>query len=138
MISIFVLCSACLNIRLEVSGVCRACDGLGRVFAPGAPSFGCSVTLADRWPGEIVTLGNGDRVKILWHMPRKKPKQVPETTFLDILDPFTELESYRPVPYPSSIGVSAVDVSREPTDMKTHERERSVDISDPLRKRKAM
>lgn len=135
MISIFAPCPKCVGACvIDYVTRCSACDGTGRTFAPGAPSFGCAQSLADRWPGEVVTLGNGERVKILWHMPRRKRDQVPETTFVDLLEPFSELESYRPLPYPSSVGVFSVDQSREPKDSKTHARERSVDIGDPLQR----
>lgn len=124
MIPVYVPCSMCngdchlwdrfaalaaLSIRR-----CPRCDGLGRQWAPRAPAYGCTVTLADREPGEIVTLGNGQRVKILWHMPRKRPKVTPETTFIDVLDTsdFFERETFVPVAYPSCVGVSQVDNPR--------------------------
>ncbi len=122
MISVYVTCSICNGgCHIIIIGAgdipgrvlrCYACDGLGRQWAPGAPGYGCAATLADRYPGEIVTLGTGERAKILWHMPRKRPKQRPETTFVDLLEEFTDAETYRPVEYPSCVGVADVVVSR--------------------------
>lgn len=112
---------------------CAACDGLGRAWAPGAPAYGSEVTLADRVPGEIVTLGTGQQARILWHMPRGEP----ETTFLGLIEPFTDIESDRPVPYPSCIGVASVDVSRAAGDTKSHDRSRSIDYDDPVRRQVA-
>lgn len=145
MIPVYVVCSVCrgsCHIQIpqldgQIAGYvrCRSCDGLGRQWAPGAPAYGCKVTLADREPGEVVTLGNGQRAKILWHMPRKKPKVTPETTFLDILVEFHETETYLPIPYPSCIGVASVDVARAVTDREAHDRERTADPNDPMQRR---
>lgn len=111
---------------------CSLCEGLGRWWAPGAPEFGCSITLADRDPGEIVTLGNGDRGRILWHMPRKSKKVRPETTFLGLLDEFTDREDHRPILYPSCVGVASVDVSRATIDHDAHDHEKAIDYTDPV------
>lgn len=141
MIPVYVDCAACRGwcfVHQAVTGIgiqtvrCIVCDGLGRQWSPGAPAYGCTVTLADREPGEIITLGNGQRAKILWHMPRKRRGQKPETTFLDILADFSEAETFVPVPYPSCIGVASVDVARVAVDRDAHERE--VDASDPLQR----
>jgi hypothetical protein len=129
-IPVYVLCAVCLAAGGWVR--CSACDGLHRQWAPGAPTYGCEMTLADREPGEVVTLGNGQRAKILWHMPRKRRGSVPETTFLDILVEFYETETLIPVPYPSCIGVASVDVRRAVIDREAHERE--VDAGDPLQR----
>jgi len=138
MIVVYVQCSTChgsgcVAIRITSfydSGRCPRCDGLGRQWAPGAPSYGCTVTLADRYPGEIVTLGTGQRAKILWHMPRKKPKQVPESTFVDLLEEFTDAETYKAVEYPSCVGVEVI-VSRV-AETSAHVRG---DEGDPLQRR---
>jgi hypothetical protein len=146
-IPVYVPCSACRGnchvVLVKIAGGvqsretvrCWSCDGLGRQWAPGAPAYGCSITLADREPGEIVTLGNGQRVKILWHMPRKRPKVRPETTFVDVLVEFYDTETFVPVPYPSCVGVATVDVSRAAGDRETHDRERSADLNDPMQRR---
>lgn len=143
-IPVYVPCSACRgNCHMFEFGTifglsmvvrCRACDGLGRQWAPGAPAYGCTTTLADREPGEIVTLGNGQRVKILWHMPRPRNKEVPETTFVDVLTEFYEAETLVPVPYPSCVGVASVDAPRAPADREAHDRERAADPNDPVQR----
>lgn len=112
--------------------LCARCSGVGRTWIPGAPSFGCDVTLADRDPGEIVTLGNDDRGRILWHMPRKTKKVRPETTFVGLIGMFDDIESHTPTAYPSSIGVASVDVSRRTVDHDAHAGEREIDYNDPV------
>jgi len=92
------------------------------------------MTLADRDPGEIVTLGNGDRGKILWHMPRKTKKVKPETTWLGLVEEFTCAESHRPIAYPSCIGVLSVDVARAQLDRDDHEGEKGIDLNDPVQR----
>lgn len=139
MIPVYITCPDCLGkgYTFSFSGkvawpVCALCRGTCRRWAPGAPAYGCEITLADREPGEVVTLGNGQRAKILWHMPRRRRGQVPETTFLDILVDFTEQETFVPVPYPSCVGVSSVDAARAVVDRDAHERE--TDAGDPLQR----
>jgi hypothetical protein len=142
-IQIYVPCSVCrgsCHVAVKIADFwdtrrCARCDGIGRQWAPGAPAYGCSITLADREPGEIVTLGNGQRVKILWHMPRKRSKQQPETTFVDILVEFHEAETFIPVPYPSCVGVASVDAPRAVLNREAHDRERGVDPDDPMQRR---
>jgi hypothetical protein len=143
MIPVYVPCSVCrgdCHILVQTSPWvettrCPACDGLGREWAPGAPAYGCAVTLADREPGEIVTLGNGQRAKILWHQPRKSRKVRPETTFLDLLeDGFFERETFKMVPYPSCIGVALVSNPKPVLDREAHDRERVEDLNDPLQR----
>lgn len=145
MIPVYVPCAACRGdgsvagfdvhfAMLVVIQRCRACDGLGRQWAPGAPAYGCEVTLADREPGEVVTLGNGQRVKILWHMPRKRPKVTPETTFVDVLTEFYEAETFNAVPYPSCIGVARVDNPKVVADREAHDRDRVADPNDPVQR----
>lgn len=112
--------------------LCAGCQGVGKTWIVGAPDFGCSITLADRDPGEIVTLGNGDRGRILWHVPRKSKKVRPETTFVGLIGEFDEIESHAPVSYPSCVGVSTVDWSRAVVDGDAHAGEREIDYNDPV------
>lgn len=138
MISVFVPCPACRGIGYHAGGeTCASCQRIGRVWAAGAPSYSCAATLADRDPGEIVTLGNGDHGKILWHMPRKRKKVRPETTFMGLIDEFTGIESYKPVAYPSCVGVLSVDFTRGPVDREAHDRERDIDYNDPVHRQVA-
>lgn len=146
MIPVYVDCAACGgNCHVVIIGAgdivgqtlrCIACGGLGRQWAAGAPAFGCTITLADREPGEIVTLGNGQRAKILWHQPRRRPKVKPETTFVDILDTsdFFERETFVPIPYPSCVGVASVDAPRAVLDREAHDRDRTEDPNDPVQR----
>lgn len=111
---------------------CETCDGVGKSWAPGAPSYGCDITLADRDPGEVVTLGTGEQAKILWHMPRRSKKIRPETTFLGMIGEFDGVESHNPIPFPSSVGVRSIDVCRVWADHDAHDRSKDEDVSDPI------
>lgn len=140
MTPLFVACPVCLGAGLAQPNAftlwpsCPACDGVGRIWISGGPRFGCSQTLADREPGEIVTLGNGDRVRVQWHQPRKRKKaDRPETTFVGPIDDFTGEESYAMVPIPSSVGVLSVDVSRAVV-IDAHDHDRAEDINDPMQR----
>ncbi len=137
MTAVYVTCPDCNGAGGRYAAPwdrCVPCGGIGRTWTPGAPAFGCVIKLADRDPGEIVTLGNGDRGRILWHMPRRKKKVVPETTFLGLLDEFTDRESYTPTMYPACVGVSTVDESRRVVDLESHDRDREIDYNDPVQR----
>jgi len=86
---------------------CHACDGLGRVFKAGGPGYGCTMSLGERSVGEVVELGNGQRVRIAWH----QPKAAPETTFVVLVDEWDGTESPVPRGCPSVVGVRSVAVS---------------------------
>lgn len=133
-ISVYEPCSACRGVGFdaETGSSCSVCDRTGRQWAPGAPLYGCESTIADRVAGEIVTIGTGERARILWHQ-----KVSPQTTFLAMIDDFTDAEGHAMVPYPSCIGVASVDVSRVNVDRDNHENDRSVDDNDPMQRRLA-
>lgn len=116
---------------------CAVCRGLGEVWERGAPSYGCQITLADREPGEIVTLGNGQRGRILWHAPKKDRKVVPETTFVGLISDFDGVETHEPVPFPSCVGVASVAIERTGGDADDHLGDRSADPLDPMARRAA-
>lgn len=127
-------CQACGGGGWIIGGMwatCRVCDGTGKAWIPGAPLFGCSMTLAARKPGEIVTLGNGDRGRILRH-----DKRPPKTTAIALIDDFDGTESYVSTNYPSCVGVVSVSDPRWFTDDDAHAHDRQ-DQTDPLRSRKA-
>lgn len=140
MISVYVTCPTCAGhgwmIGLTAGAgwsLCRTCDGLERVWAPGAPSYGLTVELGHRVPGEIVTLGNGDRGRILWHSPRGKDKKhPPTTTFLGLIDDFG-FEDNSPTRYPSCVGVSTVTAARGRGD-DDHLGDRGGDAGDPMQR----
>lgn len=144
MSSVYVTCTDCrgdggaFGISSSFDGSwwirCSACDGLGRVWAPGAPVYGCATVLGDATAGEIVTLGNGDQGRVRWHIPRRTKKVRPEITFIGLIEPFTEIESQNPIPYPSCVGVSSVDVSRTAVEDVAHANERHIDLSDPVQR----
>ncbi len=145
MISVYVPCQSCSACGGSWAPStwgrewlrCRACDGIGRVWAPGAPGYDCPTKLSATTPGEIVTLGNGDHGRVLWHMPRRTKKVTPETTFLGMIEPFTEVESYAPIGYPSCVGVASVDLSRSTSDGDVHANSRTIDYSDPVHRQVA-
>ncbi len=79
--------------------MCTRCDGIGRIWLDGGPSFGCKMTLATRKRGEIVTLGNGDRGRVVRHSKRGP------TTALVLIDDMFEQEAAEATEYPSETGV---------------------------------
>lgn len=107
------------------------------MWAPGAPAFDCQQTLAELAAGTVVTLGSGDRVRILWHMPRKTKKQIPEVTFVGEIDEFTDREHHDPIPVPSCVGVLEVHESHAAGDLDAHAGERNIDLSDPVHRQVA-
>lgn len=108
---------------------CKACGGVGYVFAPGAPAYGCVLVLGDRALGEIVTLGNGDHGRVLRHSRSGTP-----TTWLGPIGLFDQIESHEPVMYPASAGVAEVTLKREHGDRRSHANARTVDPDDPLQR----
>ena len=65
------------------------------------------MSLGERSVGEVVELGNGQRVRIAWH----QPKAAPETTFVVLVDEWDGTESPVPRGCPSVVGVRSVAVS---------------------------
>lgn len=108
--------------------LCPDCDGIGRVFIEGGPLFGCKMTLAGQKPGEVVTLGNGDRGRIVRHIRRGTP-----TTELAVIDAFYGTEDIDPTWYPSSTGVSSVESQRPVYDMANGIR--AGEVHDPLQRK---
>lgn len=110
---------------------CRACDGLGQTWRAGGPGFDCSIELSERDPGEVVELGTGERVRIMWHSPRKNPV----TTFVSVFDDFTDEYDPAPVPVFSSIGVRSVAIRARAPGADLHEHEKDADLVDPIARR---
>lgn len=106
--------------------LCHACDGLGHVFAAGAPAFGCTMTLADRDPGDVVELGTGDRALVRWHEPRKTKKTRPHTTAVEVFGDFGGVSELELVT--SELGVRDIVVSHGAGD----ELDGRGDVGDPL------
>jgi len=106
--------------------LCAACDGIGRCWIDGAPSFGCKMKLSQRKVGEVVELGNGDRGRIMWHAKG--------TTFVALIGDFSGVEDDQPTSYPSATGVRSVTDPRWHKDDNDHGADRA-DESDPLRGR---
>lgn len=111
---------------------CSDCGGLGEVWAPGAPRYGCQLELADRDPGELVTLGTGQRGRILWHIPKRTKHTRPEVTFVGLISDFDDVETHQPIPFPSCIGVASVAIPRAAADTDDHLGDRSADPLDPM------
>jgi hypothetical protein len=107
---------------------CATCNGLGRTWRPGAPLYGCKTTLGKRKPGEIVTLGNGDRGKILAHRKNGTP-----TTMIALIGEFSGLESKESTTYPSCVGVVSVSDPKWFYDDDAHHNS-GADETDPMRK----
>jgi hypothetical protein len=119
---------------------CPACKRLGRVWRPGAPLYGCNMTLEDRNPGEIVTLGNGDRGRIVAHrgfrVARGKRHYTGETptTMIALIGEFSGVESKTATSYPSCVGVVSVSDPRWFYDSDSHADDRE-DATDPMRRK---
>jgi hypothetical protein len=94
------VCSACNGFGRGGDAMCWPCDGIGRVWIDGGPSFGCKMRLATRKVGEVVTLGNGDRGRIIRHCRRGEP-----STEIAIIDEMTEEEAEVTTSYPGTTGV---------------------------------
>lgn len=114
---------------------CKACDGTGEVWQVGGPRFACPMELADRYPGEVVELGTGDRAVIAWHSPRKRPRERPETTFINLIDPFTDEVERNPIGVSSSLGVRSVSVKVAAPVLDQHDGEKDSDALDPFARR---
>jgi hypothetical protein len=108
--------------------LCPICRGVGKAWIPGAPGFGCKITLSQRRVGEIVTLGNGDRGRIVRHDKRATP-----TTSIALIGDFDQRESSYPTAYPSCVGVASVSDPRWISDDSNHSHDRD-DQVDPMRK----
>lgn len=124
------LCAACQGYgHRPDGGMCLGCDGIGRVWMEGGPGFGCKMTLAGRKVGEIVTLGNMDRGRVVRHSKRGTP-----STDIVLIDPLFDTEDARTTNYPSSTGVlSTMPANAQSED--THGRTRSrQDQLDPLQR----
>lgn len=105
-----MLCPACQGFgkifTVGASEFCQACKCIGRVYIEGGPSFGCKYTLEDCKPGQIVTLGNGDRGRVIQHVRRGKP-----TTEVALIEPMFEEEATATTTYPSETGVASMSAS---------------------------
>jgi hypothetical protein len=86
--------------------ICPACDCLGRVWRPGGPLFGCQMTIGERSAGEIVTLGTGERCRIVKHSKTGTP-----STFVYLIDEFFDTEERYWTVIPSQVGVRSVAVT---------------------------
>jgi hypothetical protein len=128
--SVHVHCSACagLGYLFPAEGwqLCADCDGVGYVWAPGAPGYGCTRTLEGQARGSIVTLGNGERGRVV-----SGPKAQGVVRLL-LIDDFTDAEARYPTTYPSCVGVMGVGIPAMPGDERDHSRARRADPGDPM------
>jgi hypothetical protein len=122
------LCPDCKGFGNVGGNSCRPCGGIGRVWIDGGPSFGCKFTLEDCQPGQIATLGNGDRGRVLRHCERGTP-----TTEVALIDPMFDEESTETIAYPSITGVLSMSASMWARTSSGRARAR-VDHLDPLQK----
>ena len=113
-------------------GSCPACNGIGRIWLEGGPSFGCKMTLATRKRGEIVTLGNGDRGRVIRHS-----KRGPTTALLLIDDMFGQ-EAEEATEYPSETGVRSTMPALAVNDDHAGQERAKHDHVDPLQREKAL
>lgn len=100
-------CERCAGVGRAASDpwlTCGQCDGIGHHWRPGGPSFGAVHTLADASPGDVVELATGERGRVTSQVPRKDPI----TTFVALIDDFTEEESSTPVYGDATVGVVSI------------------------------
>lgn len=114
---------------------CAACGGIGDTWIAGGPRFGCPMDLGDRYPGEVVELGTGDRAVIAWHTPRKTNRQRPDATFVRMFDPFTDELERDPIGLASVLGVRSVSVKLAAEAVELHDGEKDSDALDPFARR---
>jgi hypothetical protein len=107
------------------------------VFESGGPSFGCTIVLGERTPGDLLLLGSGARALVSWHIPRVDP----ETTFVRLIDDFDDTEHENPIPISSSMGVREVIAPNRwgPVDKKRRSDDgrgtKDADLEDPMARR---
>jgi hypothetical protein len=116
----------------DIWATCAHCRGTGRTWIAGAPLFGCKITLGKCKIGEIATLGNGDRGRILRHN-----KQATPTTALALISEWDGAEDKTPTSYPSCVGVICVSDPRWFHDTGDHAKEH-LDETDPMRRKAAL
>lgn len=133
------LCPECRGLGRQDFDLCRypGCDGVGRVFIEGGPSFGCRLTLAGCQRGQIVTLGNRDRGRLLRHIWRGADMDgPPRDTELLLIEPFFETEATEATWYPSCTGVLSASVTLK-SQARRGNRGRA-DHLDPLQQRRPL
>jgi hypothetical protein len=123
------LCTECNGYGRTGFELCRSCDGIGRTWIAGGPAFGCRLTLADTKRGQIATLGNGDRGRVLRHCERGP------FTELMLLDPMFDTEDTEPTRYPSETGVISMSAAAWFADDKGGHKSDGEDQVDPLHRR---
>jgi hypothetical protein len=114
--------------RDDMFKLCLDCGGVGKTWIPGAPGFGCKIVLGKRKVGEIVTLGNGDRGRIVRHDKRGAPR-----TSVALIGDFDDIQAEEATSYPSATGVVSVSDPRWHDDDSGHAHSRE-DQADPIRK----
>lgn len=129
------ICSECTGYGRRGTDwmCCERCDGIGRVFIAGGPSFGCKLQLSGRKRGEIVTLGNGDRGRVVSHSKRGRP-----STRIALIDELFETESPAPTEYPSSTGVRSTLPALAQRDDEAGNARAKVDNMDPMQRNVAL
>jgi hypothetical protein len=120
------LCPACLGYGRIDFILCTNCDGTGRTWIAGGPSFGCKLVLSDVKRGQIATLGNHDRGRVLRHCERGP------VTEMIVIDPMFDVEDVAPTWYPSETGVISVSAASWFNDDSSGQKGRGEDLLDPL------
>jgi hypothetical protein len=91
------------------------------------------MTLGDRHRGEIVTIGNGDRGRIVRHVERGRP-----TTFVALIDEFFDTEAEEATEYPSETGVRSTLPAAASIEDKHGRAKARADLVDPLQRKSAL
>lgn len=98
-------CPSCDGFGRRGWDICPRCDGVGHVFKEGGPLFGCRIALEDAKPGQIATIANGDRGRIIRHCQRGTP-----STEVALIEPLFGEQDLLTTTYPSATGVISLSV----------------------------
>lgn len=128
-----IACNGCgvpsTAMRGSTWRVCVPCDGVGRVWLPGGPSFGAIAGTLDMVdPGQLARIGPDASVtvKVFAHNPKPAKGVRPIVTMVRIVDEWDDSLS-EPIPMPSCVGVHSKIAPTQ--QIKEHD---GVDIGDPL------
>jgi len=129
-------CPACGGVGVSAElAPCAPCEGVGHTWLPGGPAHGARLVLGDQEAGTVVELATGERARVRWHTPRRRP----DTTFVSLIDEWTDEEDPTPRPVDARLGVVSVAVGRDLTTSAARDvgdGEKDADLVDPIARRR--
>jgi hypothetical protein len=130
-------CERCAGVGRAASDpwlTCGECDGIGHHWLPGGPRFAALHELADASVGDIVELATGHRARVVVQSPKKNPI----STYVHLIDDFTDEESSYSEICDATLGVvsiaprNGVITSAKKVDDHDGHGEKDADAVDPL------